>query len=59
MFSLLHADREPTGQTPALRVDPQQGLGFANRLRWARLDRVLNDPDFSRWFSRAYCGVDE
>jgi p-hydroxybenzoate 3-monooxygenase len=59
MFSLLHADCEPTGQTPALRVDPQQGLGFANRLRWARLDRVLNDPDFSRWFSRAYCGVDE
>lgn len=58
MLSLLHSERAPAEQTSALRLD-SQGLGFANRLHRARLDRVLNDPHFSHWFAYAYAGVDE
>jgi len=38
------------------------GLGdsaFSYALRRARLDQVLNEPQFSRWFARAYVGVDD
>jgi p-hydroxybenzoate 3-monooxygenase len=59
MLSLLHSGRALAEQTSTLRIDPEQGLGFANRLRWARLERVLNDPHFSRWFAHAYAGVDQ
>jgi p-hydroxybenzoate 3-monooxygenase len=34
------------------------GVGFAHRLRLARLDRLLHDPQLSRWFAHAYAGVD-
>jgi len=33
--------------------------GFSYGLRRARLDLILNDPRFSRWFAHAYVGVDE
>ena len=33
--------------------------GFSYRLRRARLDMVLTDPQFSRWFAHTYVGVDE
>ena len=58
MLSLLRADCTQVGQTSALGLDPQQGLDFGNNLREARLDRVLNDPPFSRWFAHVYSGVD-
>jgi p-hydroxybenzoate 3-monooxygenase len=32
--------------------------GFSYGLRRARLDLVLNDPAFSRWFAQAYVGID-
>ncbi len=33
--------------------------GFSYGLRRARLDLVLTDPRFSRWFAHTYVGVDE
>ena len=33
--------------------------GFSYGLRRARLDLVLTDPRFSRWFAHSYVGVDE
>jgi p-hydroxybenzoate 3-monooxygenase len=33
--------------------------GFAYGLRRARLDLVLTDPRFARWFAHTYVGVDE
>jgi hypothetical protein len=35
------------------------GTGFSYGLRRARLDLIVSDPQYSRWFSRAYAGVDE
>ena len=35
------------------------GQGFSYGLRRARLDLILSDPQYSRWFARAYAGVDE
>ena len=32
---------------------------FSYGLRRARLDLVVNDPHFSRWFARSYVGVDD
>ena len=32
--------------------------GFSYGLRRARLNLVVNDPHFSRWFAHAYAGVD-
>jgi p-hydroxybenzoate 3-monooxygenase len=32
---------------------------FSNGLRRARLDLIISDPQYSRWFARAYAGVDE
>jgi hypothetical protein len=32
--------------------------GFSYGLRRARLDLLVNDPHFSRWFAHAYAGVD-
>lgn len=33
--------------------------GFSYGLRRARLDLVMSDPRFSRWFAHTYVGVDE
>ena len=35
------------------------GKSFSYGLQCARLDQVVNDPTFSRWFARAYVGVDD
>jgi len=34
------------------------GPGFSYGLRRARLDLITSDPQYSRWFARAYAGVD-
>jgi hypothetical protein len=34
-------------------------MNFSYGLRRARLDLVLNDREYSRWFARAYVGVDD
>lgn len=46
MLSILHAG--PAGQT-----DKQD---FVHRLRRARLNRMINDPVYARWFGRTYSG---
>jgi p-hydroxybenzoate 3-monooxygenase len=58
MLTLLHAGGplEESGWT----ADGSGGdAAFAYRLRRARLERLLDDPQFSRWFAHAYAGVDE
>ena len=35
------------------------GRDFSYGLRRARLGLILGDPQFSRWFARAYAGVDD
>lgn len=35
------------------------GRDFSYGLRRARLDLIVSDPHFSRWFARAYAGVDD
>ena len=35
------------------------GTGFSYGLRRARLDLIVSDPLFSRWFAQAYAGVDD
>ena len=32
---------------------------FSYRLHRARLDLITSDPHYSRWFARAYAGVDD
>ncbi len=39
--------------------DSDGGTNFSYGLRRARLDLIINDPRFSRWFAHAYVGVDE
>ncbi len=36
-----------------------ESTNFSYGLRRARLDLVMNDPRFSRWFAHAYVGVDD
>jgi p-hydroxybenzoate 3-monooxygenase len=35
------------------------GNSFSYALRRARLEQILNDPDYSHWFARAYARVDD
>jgi p-hydroxybenzoate 3-monooxygenase len=35
------------------------GRDFSYGLHRARLDLIISDPQYSRWFARAYAGVDE
>ena len=35
------------------------GRGFSYGLRRARLNLIVNDPRYSRWFARAYAGVND
>jgi p-hydroxybenzoate 3-monooxygenase len=37
----------------------EAGAGFSYSLRRARLDLLVNDQQFSRWFAHAYAGVDD
>ena len=43
---------------PAAYADAE-GRRFSYGLRRARLDQIIRDPQFSRWFARAYVGVDD
>jgi p-hydroxybenzoate 3-monooxygenase len=40
-------------------ADSDRGRDFSYGLRRARLDLILSDPQYSRWFARAYAGVDD
>jgi len=40
-------------------ADGDGSRGFSYGLRRARLDLIASDPQFSRWFARAYAGVDD
>ena len=46
MLGILHAG-------PAEQTDKQD---FVHRLRRARLNRMINDPIYARWFGRTYSG---
>ena len=50
MLSLFNAGAAPG--------DHRDSTGFSYGLRRARLDQIVHDPHFSRWFARAYVGVD-
>ena len=50
MLSLFNAGAAPD--------DHADSSGFSYGLRRARLDRIVGDPRFSRWFAHAYVGVD-
>ena len=54
MLALLHAN---VGHSHAHAADNARG-GFAYRLRRARLQELIADPQLSRWFAHAYVGVD-
>ena len=51
MLSLFNAGAAPG--------DHPDGTGFSYGLRRARLGQIVHDPQFSRWFARAYVGVDD
>ena len=52
MLSLFNAGTAFDGESDG-------GTSFSYGLRRARLDLVINDPRFSRWFAHAYVGVDD
>jgi p-hydroxybenzoate 3-monooxygenase len=54
-FSNLMLSLFSTGLSP----DRLHDNGFADGLRRARLNQVLNDPVYSRWFAHAYVGFDD
>ncbi|HST18894.1 MAG TPA: hypothetical protein VLK36_14605 [Gaiellaceae bacterium] len=41
------------------RAAADGGSDFAFGLRRARLEQIVSDPRFSRWFAHAYAGVDD
>lgn len=40
-------------------ADGDGGGDFSYGLRRARLDLIVSDPQYSRWFARAYAGIDD
>jgi p-hydroxybenzoate 3-monooxygenase len=52
MLSLFNAGTTFDGES-------DRGTNFSYGLRRARLDLVINDPRFSRWFAHAYVGIDD
>jgi len=61
MLSLFNAGTAATAGTAgtAGTAAGDGGREFSYRLRRARLDLIVSDPRFSRWFAHAYVGVDE
>ena len=63
MLSLFNAGTAGTaasaGATGSAGSTGDGGREFSYRLRRARLDLIVSDPRFSRWFAHAYVGVDE
>jgi p-hydroxybenzoate 3-monooxygenase len=59
MLTLLHANfsQVSTGQ-PGPPDKPDKPDDFGYRLRRARLQQLIDDPNLSRWFAHAYAGVD-
>jgi p-hydroxybenzoate 3-monooxygenase len=51
MLSLFNAGAAPGDRAGA--------TGFSYGLRRARLDQIVGDPRFSRWFAHAYVGIDD
>jgi p-hydroxybenzoate 3-monooxygenase len=51
MLSLFNAGTDAHASPEANR--------FSYGLRRARLEQIVRDPQFSRWFARAYAGVDD
>jgi p-hydroxybenzoate 3-monooxygenase len=58
MLTLLHAGG-PLDEPGSAAGGSRNDAAFAYRLRRARLERLLDDPQFSRWFAHAYAGVDD
>jgi p-hydroxybenzoate 3-monooxygenase len=52
MLSLFNAGTGIDNADPA-------ASSFSYGLRRARLDQILNDPIYSRWFAHAYVGIDD
>ena len=57
MLTLLHAS---VGRSAISGSNPRsdEPSEFAYRLRRARLQELMNNPELSRWFAYAYAGVD-
>jgi p-hydroxybenzoate 3-monooxygenase len=56
MLTLLHANVSPVSAGGPGASDEPAGFGY--RLRRARLQQLIEDPNLSRWFAYAYAGVD-
>ena len=54
MLTLLHTSVSHSQATAA----PDEPGDFAYRLRRARLQELIANPQLSRWFAHAYAGVD-
>jgi len=60
MLSLFNAGTAASaGATGSAGSTGDGGREFSYRLRRARLDLIVSDPRFSRWFAYAYAGVDD
>jgi p-hydroxybenzoate 3-monooxygenase len=56
MLALLHAGLGRSGAVPT--GSPSESSDFSYRLRRARLQELIDNPDLSSWFAHAYAGVD-
>jgi len=54
MLSILHAGLAE--QTANAQTQITSSRDFAHRLRRARLERMIKDPEYARWFGRSYSG---
>jgi p-hydroxybenzoate 3-monooxygenase len=57
MLTLLHASVDRSAITGSTRPSDEPSE-FAYRLRRARLQELIGNPELSRWFAYAYAGVD-
>jgi p-hydroxybenzoate 3-monooxygenase len=57
MLTLLHASVDRSANTGSNRRSDEPSE-FAYRLRRARLQELIGNPELSRWFAYAYAGVD-
>ncbi len=57
MLSLLHAGAAFAEYAASAKDRVANGADFAYRLRRGRLDRMIADPLFARWFARTWAGA--
>jgi p-hydroxybenzoate 3-monooxygenase len=57
MLSLLHA--APSAANSRANPAPGDRSLFAQRLRQARVSRLIEDQQYARWFAHAYAGADQ